>query len=113
MPSATPYDCCARKSRWAIGPLLYCLLAALGGSVPDELVLDSQRWPSKGAIAALAGAHKGFDYASANELYDFKMPPFQQWLRENHYLRQPSEGDTDFCCRVYLARAAGIRKGCG
>lgn len=45
-------------------------------------------------------------YASANELYDFKMPGFQLWLRENRLMRQPSEGDTDFTRRVFLALEA-------
>jgi len=42
-------------------------------------------------------------FGSANELYEFKMPAFQQWLRENRLLRQPSEGDTDFTRRIFLA----------
>ncbi|HEX4150239.1 MAG TPA: transglutaminase-like domain-containing protein [Pirellulales bacterium] len=48
-------------------------------------------------------------YVSANELYDFKMPAFQQWLRENRLLRSPSEGDTDFARRVFLVLKPKLR----
>jgi hypothetical protein len=56
-----------------------------------------------------ARATKCEAFASANELYDFKLPQFQQWLRENRLLRQPSEGDTDFARRVYLTHQPKLR----
>jgi transglutaminase-like putative cysteine protease len=48
-------------------------------------------------------------YTSANELYDFKAPAFQQWLRESRLQRQPSEGDTDFARRVFLVLKPKLR----
>jgi hypothetical protein len=63
----------------------------------------SARSPGRGS------ATKREALASANEMYDFKLPQFQQWLRENRMLRQPSEGDTDFARRVYLAQQPKLR----